>query len=60
MSLRVVLNWLWFVLCVGAGLVLVSKNLHTPDANILNWAVVGLMFYGAYHFYRRADQLSSS
>lgn len=59
MSLRVVLNWLWFVLCVGTGLVLVSKNLHTPDATIFNWAVVGLMFSGAYHFYRRADQISS-
>jgi hypothetical protein len=52
------MNWVWCLACIIVGLILLSKNLNSPEANLLNWGLLILIFGGAVYFYKRADQVS--
>lgn len=58
MNTKATLTYALMALCLGAGLILVKINLDHASANVLNWGVVALIFYGAWSCWKKAEKLS--
>lgn len=55
--MRAHLNYALALLGVVIGCLLTYKYLNQPGVGLLNWAVIGVLFVGAFMAFRKAEQV---